>query len=169
MLATDNETTIGVFDHQDQARRAIMALKAAGFRDEQLGVASREWSKKFEGVSADDQNIATDGAVWGAAVGGGLGAVVGLVGSILVPGAVPIVAGSVLANMLLGGAAGAAGGAFGGPFIAMGLSETDAERHARHVAEGKTVLLIHAPERHQQARDILIAAGAYDDSMANKP
>lgn len=169
MLATDNKTTIGVFDHRDQAKKAIEALKAAGFRDEQLGVASRDWSKKFEGVSADDQNVAADGAVWGSVVGGGLGAVVGLVGSALVPGAIPIVAGQMLFNVLLGGAAGAAGGVFGGPFIAMGLSETDAERHAKHVAEGKTVLLVHAPDRADEARDILINAGAYDDSMANKP
>lgn len=166
MNATTLDTIVGVFDHQEQAVKAIDALKGAGFRSERIGVASRQWSQRFENVSSDDQKTASDGAVWGSVAGGGVGAALGLIGSVLLPGAIPIIAGSMLVNTLIGAAAGAAGGALGGPFIAMGFSEAHAAQYGKEVEAGKTVVLVQAPGDEDKAKKILVAQGAYDDSMA---
>jgi len=165
MLLSSTTTVPGIFDEKEQATRAIAALKKAGFSDGQIGVASREWSRKFQDVPVDEQHTAEHGAVTGAVVGGGLGATLGLVGALLVPGGIPILAGSALLSALGGGLAGAGAGAFAGPFIAMGLTEEDAQWHAEHVNQGKTVVLVHAPGRCEEARAIMVEYGAYDESM----
>ena len=82
-------TVVGIFEDQEQARQAIAALKQAGFRNEDIRVAAREWSAKLEGVRVDEQHTAEHGAVAGALVGGGLGAAAGLVGTVLAPPAAP--------------------------------------------------------------------------------
>ena len=80
-----------------------------------------------------------------------------------------VVAGGLLLSLLMGGAAGAAAGAFAGPFIALGMSESDAQEHARFVEQGKTVLLVYSPDRHDLASRIMVQQGAYDDSMSSSP
>ena len=170
MLSPVSKTTaLGIFDDRTQATKAIQALKNASFKDDDIGIASREWSKQFDSVGVSEQHVAENGAVAGAAYGAGLGAVIGLVGAILVPGAIPIVAGSALASAIFGGAAGAAGGAYAGPFIAMGLSDAEAQNHGRYIKEGKTVVAVYTPDRLEDARKILVREGAYDDAMATSP
>jgi hypothetical protein len=169
MTLSSPTTAVGVFDEQGQAAKAIQALKHAGFGLSQIGVASRELSQQLEGVRVDEQHAADKGAVTGALLGGSLGVALGLVGSVLIPGAIPILAGHALLSALGGGLAGAAGGVFAGPFIAMGFSEQDAQKHAHHVEQGRTVLLVYAPDRRDEARWIMVEHGAYDDSMAEGP
>jgi hypothetical protein len=165
MLLSSATTVPGVFDEREQAVKAIAALKEAGFTDAQIGVASREWSQKLAEVPVEEQHLAEKGAVAGVLVGGGVGALVGLAGAILVPGAIPIITGHALLSALGGGLLGASGGAFAGPFVALGFSEEEAQRHAQHIAQGKTIVLVHAPGRLEEARSILVAQGAYDESM----
>lgn len=168
MVAFEN-TVLGIFDDQRDATAAIEALKKAGFADRDIGVASREWSKQFQNVDVDEQHVAAKGAIGGSVIGGSVGAIAGLVGAMLVPGLIPVIAGETIVTMLLGGAAGAAVGAFAGPFVAMGFSESDAKAHAQHVAEGKTVVIVYAPDRKNEARSIMVANGAYDESMSSSP
>jgi hypothetical protein len=41
-METNQPTTVvGVFERRDQAERAVTALEAAGFRDDQIGLATR--------------------------------------------------------------------------------------------------------------------------------
>jgi len=169
MLTTSPTAALGVFDHPDQAKSAIEALKIAGFRDEQIGVASRLWSKRLQNLDADDQQVAERGAVAGSVIGGSVGAIFGLVGGMLVPGAIPIVAGQLLVSTLLGGAAGAAAGVFGGPFVALGLSEHEVKKHAQFIDQDKTVLIVYSPDRRDDAENIMIEQGAYDESMSSSP
>jgi hypothetical protein len=169
MTLSSATTAVGIFEDQEHARKAIEALKEAGFRDAQIGVASREWSRQLQDVPMDQQHVAERGAVAGALVGGGLGAAVGLMGAMLIPGAAPVVAGTALLSALGGGLAGAGGGVFAGPFIALGFSEHEARKHGRHVEEGKTALLVHAPNRQEEARAIMVEQGAYDESMDASP
>ncbi len=167
--STSTNTALGIFNDQTQAANAINALKNAGFKDDDIGVASREWSKHFDSVRVGEQQIAEKGAVNGAVLGASLGAAFGLAGAILVPGAIPVLAGGALVSALFGGAAGAAGGAYAGPFIAMGYSDAVSSEHSKYIEEGKTIVVVHAAERREDARKILVNAGAYDDAMANSP
>lgn len=169
MSLSSPTTVLGVFDDPAAAADAIEELHRAGFSDNNIGFASREWTKDLDVIDPNTQHIADEGAVKGTIIGGGVGAALGLVGAILVPGAIPIAAGGVIAGILLGAAAGAAGGAFAGPFIALGYSEEAAAEHAAHVNEGKTVVIVYAPDRRDEAHDILVKAGAYDESMSSSP
>lgn len=164
-------TAVGVFNTPADAEAAVRALKEAGFDDAQIGVASREWSQRFANVNVGDQHAAERGAVAGAAIGGGVGAVLGIAGAMLIPGAAPLVAGSLLVSALVGGAAGAAGGTFAGPFIAMGFSEDDAAEHGRAIEHGKTVLLVYESDRQRrdEARDVMVANGAFDSGASTSP
>jgi len=167
MILSSATITLGVFEKEEEARAAIAALKEAGFTDDQIGVASKRWSKDLEAVRVDRQHTAEKGAVRGSMVGSGIGAVLGLVGGILVPGVIPIVAGSAILGLLGGAAAGAAAGAYVGPFIALGLSKEEADFHAQHVEKGRTVVLVYSAERVDDARKIMVEHGAYDESMSN--
>src|SRR5262245_4139623 len=103
MLLSSPTTVPGIFETPEDAKKAIEALKRAGFTDDRIGVASREWTKKLEEVDVKDQHVAEKGAVVGALAGGGVGAALGLLGAVLVPGAIPIITGSALLSALGGG------------------------------------------------------------------
>jgi hypothetical protein len=162
-------TVVGVFEDQAHAAKAIPALKQGGFTDAQIGIASRELARQFEGVAVKEQHRTEHGALAGALVGGGVGAALGLAGAAFIPGVAPLLAGSLLLGALGGGAAGASVGVFAGTFIALGMSHEEAERNARHVEEGKAVLFVYAPGRQDEARAIMVDQGAFDESMAASP
>jgi hypothetical protein len=165
MLLASKTTVPGIFEDKQHAVQAIAALKRAGFTDGQIGVASREWTEKLREVPVEEQHTAEKGAVTGALVGGGVGAAVGLIGAVLVPGAIPIITGHILLSALGGGLLGASGGAFAGPFLALGFTEEESKRHAKHIEEGRVVVLVHAPDRPDDARSIMVENGAFDESM----
>ena len=169
MAIIKGTTVLGIFDDQAHALNAIKELRRAGFREDQLGLASRHWvADAPELAEVKLQQSAGEGAVAGAAVGGGIGAVAGAVAASVIPVAGPVLAGGLLAA--LGGAAlGAAVGTFAGPFIAIGMSEADAQHYAQHVEAGRTVVLVRTADRQDEARGLLERLGAYDDSMRAKP
>jgi len=157
---------IGVFNNQRDAVDAIRALRQAGFNDQQISLLAREWVPEVsDTVQVELQKRSEHGALTGAAVGGGIGAVAGAAAAALIPGVAPVVAGSLLLAALGGGALGAAVGTFAGPFLALGFSETSAHRYAQHLEAGRTVVVIQAGDREEEARSVLQQHGAYDDSM----
>src|SRR5262249_38595092 len=131
---------IGVFEDQQQALAAARELRQVGFAEEQIGLASRRWIEAVpESAQVQLQQEAGKGAAAGAVVGGGVGLAAGALAAGLIPGVGPALAG----GLLLGSTAlGAAAGTFAGPFVALGVSESDAQEYARHVEQGRTVVLV---------------------------
>jgi hypothetical protein len=170
MAIIKGTTVLGIFDDQNHALNAIRDLHRAGFREDQLGLASRHWvAEAPELAKVELQHRAGDSAITGAAVGGGLGAVAGGVAVSVIPVVGPVLAGGLLAGALGGAALGAALGTFAGPFVALGLSDYDAQSYAQHVEAGRTVVIVRTEDRKEEARDLLVRHGAYDDSMRAKP
>ncbi len=170
MSIIKGNTVLGIFEDQGHARQALQALRRAGFRDDQLGLAAREWiADAPDAAQVELQQTAGEGAVKGAAVGGSLGAIAGAVAVGLIPGVGPVLAGGLLAGALGGAALGAAVGVFMGPFVALGLPESDAQSYARHVEAGRTVVVVRTDDRQDEAVALLDRHGAYDDSMRVKP
>lgn len=170
MIAKRPLAVVGVFQDQAHAAEAIRALLAAGFAHEQLALLAREWQGDLPpNVRVDLQNAAAEGATVGAVTGSGLGAAVGLVGASLVPGVAPFLWGGLLLGVVSGAVAGATAGGFLGPFIAMEMSDAEARRHAGHIEAGRTVVVVRAPDRQEEARTILLKYGAYDDGMSAGP
>src|SRR5207248_1653453 len=70
-----------------------------------------------------------------------------------------VIGGGLLAGIIGGAALGAAGGTFVGPFIALEMEEEDARHYAREGDEGRTIVLVKAVERAEEARAIIRANG----------
>jgi hypothetical protein len=141
---TIGRVVVALFRDRSAAEGAIRDLKAAGFTNEQIGVATQDQigspSEKAVGTTGDEQ--VADGATAGVLTGGIVGGLVGLISSLLVPGVGPLVVGGVLASFLTGMGIGAAGGGLIGALVGMGVPESDAQYFNAGLREGRTLLTV---------------------------
>src|SRR2546421_818868 len=103
----ERATVIGVFATRAEAEAALRDLRAAGFKDDQIGMVARNASGKM--VDESGETYAEEGAAVGAVAGAGAGALVGwgvLTGAIPVIG--PVLALGTLGTILVNAAGGAA-------------------------------------------------------------
>jgi uncharacterized protein (TIGR02271 family) len=166
-MATKQRTTVvGVFEDRREADRAVADLKAAGFRDDQIGVAMRH-TEAAEGAKADDADDthAGTGAVTGVLTGLGLGALAGLgVLSGLIPVIGPAIAGGTLGVILSNAALGAGVAGLTGALIGAGIPEEEAQYYHGEFEAGRTIVTVNANGRFDEAHAILQRHGAYDMS-----
>lgn len=147
-------TVVGVFPGRAAAEGAIRELKAAGFSDEQIGVAMQDENEQRELLEGSGGQAA-EGAATGAVSGGVVGGLIGLLGSLLVPGLGPIVVGGVLASTLAGAGIGAATGGLIGALVGLGVPEEDARHFDLGLRAGGTLVTVDAGDRTVEALDIL--------------
>jgi uncharacterized protein (TIGR02271 family) len=158
-----------VFTDHSQARKAVHALKEAGFTENQIGVASAKRHTDAHGSATgdndDDDSYAGEGAIAGAATGAGIGALwgLGILAGIL-PAIGPAIAGGTLAVLLSSAAAGAAAAGLAGALIGMGLSREEAEFYEGELKSGRTIVTVNAGSRREEAMRLLRQFGAYDIS-----
>jgi hypothetical protein len=140
---TTGRTVVGLFGSRSEAEAAIRELKAAGFADSLIGVATSDGKASRDSVA-------------GSALGGGLlGGLLGLLGSLLVPGVGPLVVGGVLASTLAGAGVGAATGGIVGALAGMGVPEHDAEHFDQGLRQGGTIVTVDAGPRTREALVLL--------------
>ena len=156
---------VGIFEDQQHAVNAVHALTGAGFAPEQIVVVARDWKgHELPGPMVEAQHVADSGAVAGALVGASLGVAAGAVTS-LIPG----LGVAVIVLSAIGGLTGAAVGAYAGPFVALEMTEAEAEEHAKHIEQGRIVVVVKTAERQDEAEAIMVEHGAYDFSMTAQP
>lgn len=160
-------TIVGVFHDHEKARAAIRALKDAGFREDQIGVASSGHTglHATKGDDASDESYTGEGAMTGLAAGAGVGALWGL--GILagaLPAIGPAIAGGTLAVILSSAAAGAAAASLAGALIGMGIPKEEAEYYESELKAGRTVVTVNAAGRSSEALSIIQRFGGYDMS-----
>ena len=156
------ETVVGLFADLPAAERGIEALKAAGFSEQQIGVAVRDKQQQKD-LTEGTGSQAAEGAASGAMGGGVLGSVVGLlagVGALAIPGIGPIVAGGVLASTLAGAGIGAAAGGIIGALAGMGVPDEDARHFERGFQQGGVLVTVEAGGEVERVRQVLLAADA---------
>lgn len=156
------ETVVGLFFNGPDAERAIYALRNAGFKDEQIGVAVRDRSQRDD-LAGETGTKAVQGGAAGAVSGGVLGGVIGLLaglGVAAVPGIGPVIAGGVLGSMLAGAGIGAAAGGLAGVLIGMGIPEAEARHFERGFSKGGILITVYAGGRAREAREIMAHEGA---------
>ncbi len=158
-LDTTGRTVVGLFNDRRHAEAAIRDLKAAGFTEEQIGVAwqSTEGETHIVGEPQVGEGESHSGefAAKGAVSGGVLGGLVGLLGSLLIPGFGPVVVGGVLASTLTGAGLGAAAGGIIGALTGMGVPEPDAQHFDLGLRSGGTLVAVGAGNRTDEALVIL--------------
>jgi len=166
MAMQQRSTAVGVFEDRTHADRAVSDLRAAGFRDDQIGVAMRhsDGSEVPSSTSAGDSE-AVSGAVSGALAGMGLGALAGLgVLAGVIPVVGPAIAGGTLGVILSNAAAGAGIAGLAGALIGSGVPEDEANYYHSEFEAGRTIVTVQADGRYDDAAAILRRAGAYDMS-----
>lgn len=159
-------TVVGVFDDRSEADRAIDDLRHAGFRNDQIGVVTRDLHGKTvvrkEGEE-ETETRAASGALAGAVAGAGVG---GLVGLGVLAGVIPVVgpalAAGTLATILSNAAGGAAIAGLGGALIGWGVPEEHAKYYDSQLQAGRIVVTVHAGDRCEKARTILDSHGGYN-------
>lgn len=151
---TTSRTVVGLFARRRDAEAAIRDLKAAGFRDGQVGVALQDKEEQGDLLESTGATEA-EGAAAGAVSGGLVGGLIGLLGSLLIPGVGPIVVGGVLASTLTGAGIGAATGGVIGALMGLGVPETDARHFDQGLRLGSTLVTVDAGSRTPEALVIL--------------
>lgn len=152
MATTKRTTAVGVFVDREQAQKAVEALRQAGFREDQIGVAARDERRAGDG---EEETYAEEGAVAGAAAGAGLGSLwaIGIAAGAL-PAIGPIIAGGVLGSLLLAATGAAVGGLVGG-LVGLGIPERGAKYYEKELHSGRTIVTVKADGRYDEAAAIL--------------
>jgi uncharacterized protein (TIGR02271 family) len=166
MASTRKATIVGVFEDRARADQAIRDLRAAGFRDDQIGVASgRGETDTWAETKESGETHADTGALTGALTGAGLGALAGLgILAGIIPVVGPAIVGGTLGVILTNAAAGAGLAGLAGALIGAGVPEEEATYYEGELKSGRTIVTVHANGRAAEARSILTRHGAYDMS-----
>ena len=167
------ETVAGVFDDAGDAERALDALKAAGFRPDDVGVVARDRRP----VGAIDQDVpsqadadATGGLLAGGMIGGVAGWLIGAA-TLAAPGVGALFAAGALAAAVSGAGVGAAAGGLIAALAGAGVPEHEAAWYQERVHGGAILLTVRAPDRYEEARAILERHGGrgYADQGGKAP
>jgi uncharacterized membrane protein len=157
---------VGVYDHGDDAVRAIEELKARGYDREDISVVARD-KNEVESINTETGTKTDKGLAAGAATGGVLGGLTGLlagVGALAIPGVGPIIAAGPIVATLTGAAVGASAGGLAGALIGMGIPEDDANRFETEVKAGKILVLVDHDTEHTNASDSVGMTNATTDN-----
>jgi len=158
------QTVGALFANRSDAENAINALKARGFRGDQIGIAMRDRSEQGQLIE-DTGSKAAEGATTGAVSGGLLGGVVGFlvgVGALLIPGVGPVISAGILSTALgtagatavAGAGIGAAAGGIVGALVGLGIPEDEAKYFETGFRQGHVLVTVNAGGRVSEAVDV---------------
>jgi uncharacterized protein (TIGR02271 family) len=164
-----HQTVVGVFRDRSQAEQAVAELRQAGFRDDQIGIVTRDGDEKGSELQSDDKGShVTEGAVTGLAAGAGVGTLWGLgIMAGLLPAIGPVIAGGTLAAILASAATGAAAAGLAGALIGLGIPEHEANYYEGEFNEGRILITVKADGQYDRAYAIITRHGGYDYRSAS--
>jgi len=168
---TERMSVVGVFNNRRDAQAAVRDLKAAGFRDDEIGIVGPgdgDGHGAGHHGSVDGGTHAAEGAATGVAAGAGIGALwaVGIAAGLL-PAIGPVIAGGIFASILASAAGGAAVAGLAGALVGLGIPEDEAEYYENEFKSGRTVVTVKTTTRQDDARRILGQYSGYD--MESRP
>lgn len=162
-----------VFDTQEEAQRAIYALREAGASDSSLSVIVRHGNRTTttsgDGeLTDDDHRNLLRGILGGGALGAGLG-----IAALAIPGVGPLAAaGAIAASLapeaaLIGGAAGAALGTLNESLKKHGVSDEDIEYYGERIKGGGVFVSVASDSgiEPETARQILYRYGGHNSAQ----
>jgi Protein of unknown function (DUF3341) len=171
-MAGKNTSVFGIYTDMTRVDRAVDALKAAGFSNNDVSALfpDNQSSKDF----AHEKHTkapegATAGAGTGALLGGGLGWLAGI-GALAIPGLGPFIAAGPIMAALAGAGVGGAVGGLTGALVGMGIPEYEAKRYEGRVKDGGILLSVHSDtsDEIKRAKAILEGTGAQDISSTGE-
>src|SRR3984893_17249240 len=148
-MAGKNTAVFGIYPSAEHARRAVDALRTAGFMSPDISVLLPDTrsTKEFAHVKETKAPEGTAaGVTTGGVIGGTLGALAG-VGAVASAGVGPfIAAGAIMAGLAGLGVGGAVGGLVGA-LVGMGIPEYEAKRYEGRVKSDGALLSVHSIRR----------------------
>jgi uncharacterized protein (TIGR02271 family) len=160
-------TTVGVFESRAAAERAVAELKAAGYRDDQIGMVAKNASGKTVRTAGAGETNAEEGAAIGAVAGAAGGALVGAgIAAGVIPVIGPVLAIGTLGTILINAAGGAAVAGLAGALIGWGIPEEDAKYYESEVQAGRYLVTVDCGDRSADVRGLFTRHGGYDRSTA---
>jgi hypothetical protein len=153
-MAGKNTAVFGIYTDRSSVDRAVEALKAAGFSNNDVSALFPEnkGTKDFvHEKSTKAPEGATTGAGTGALLGGGLGWLAGI-GALAIPGLGPFIAAGPIMAALAGAGVGGAVGGLTGALVGMGIPEYEAKRYEGRVKDGGILLSVHSDRRRKGQR-----------------
>jgi hypothetical protein len=170
MTASGRSTVVALFDDRTHAERALEDLVQSGFPREQVGLAVRDAGPAVEPPPLDPGTKEGEGALTGVVAGSTLGGLVGAaLATGLIPGVGPVIAGGLLLGALGGAVTGAAGGGILGTLIGLNVPEHEARHFEQHFHSGRTLVVVHAGDRADEAAAVLRRHGGHDGSLPPAP
>src|SRR6202049_4724801 len=171
-MAGKNTAVFGIYTDRPTVDRAVEALKAAGFSNNDVSALFPEnkGTKDFaHEKSTKAPEGATTGAGTGALLGGGLGWLAGI-GALAIPGLGPFIAAGPIMAALAGAGIGGAVGGLTGALVGMGIPEYEAKRYEGRVKDGGILLSVHSDssDETKRAKEILQQTGAQDISSTGE-
>jgi hypothetical protein len=165
-MAGKNTAVFGIYPTYSATEAAVDALRAGGFRSEDVSVlfpenlgnkdlAHTKSTKAPEGAAA--------GGISGAVIGGTLGWLAGI-GAIAIPGIGPLIAAGPIVAALAGVGAGGAVAGVAGALIGLDIPEYEAKRYEGRVRSGGILLSVHTDDSEwtKRAKELLERTGAED-------
>ena len=163
-----------VFDHREEAERALSELRTAGVRDDSISIVGRG-DEHGRGEGRDDSDDEAKGdVVKGAATGAGAGALLGIA-ALAIPGVGPLVAAGAIAGSAIpaaaaiGGGAGLAAGSVAGLLSDHGVDEEDSKYYEDRIHQGGIFVSVRADDAGipvDRAREILFRNGGHSASRS---
>ncbi len=133
---------VGVFDDTRMAQAAVEELRRVGFREDQIGVVTRDAAAGEHGATIKEGTGShwEEGAAIGAAAGAGIGALwaVGMATIALPPILPAVLVSSWLVSILASAASGAAIAGVAGALIGLGIPEDEATYYEGEFHSGRT-------------------------------
>jgi len=161
-------TTVGLFETRAAAEKAIADLRAAGYKDDHIGLVAKDASGKTVRTDGAGETHAGQGAAIGAAAGAAGGAAIGagiLAGVIPVIG--PVLAIGTLGTILLNAVGGAAIASIAGALVGWGIPEEDAKFYEGEVKAGRYLVTVDSGDRAADTKAVFARHGGYDRSTAS--
>lgn len=166
------KAVLGLVDTTAQAERAVGALKAQGFRNEDISALFPDTTGTRD-FAHENNTKAPEGAVVGASAGGLVGGTLGLlagIGALAIPGVGPLIAAGPILAALSGMAAGSAVGGLAGGLVGLGIPEVEAKQYEGKIQSGNILLSVHVDDNdwRAKAKEILTAHGATDIAVVGE-
>ena len=167
MSTTLGNVVVGIFDNCDHAHLVINELRAAGFRDAELGVLTSFHRTFPHGLDnpipfVDEEKVeVSPDATTGARVSGVVGSIGALtLATLMIPGFGPMLVGGFFAMLGLGMVGGAMAGGLICSLVGIGVPERHTHQIEQAILAGRPVVSVRTAHRQQEAAAIMDRNGA---------
>jgi hypothetical protein len=165
------KSVYGIYGTRLMAEEAVEAMRAAGFRAEDISVLLPE-NVGTKDIGYEKHSKAPEHAAVGGTAGGVVGGILAWligIGVISIPGIGPFLAAGPIMTVLAGFGAGSVLGGLAGALTGVGIPEYEAKRYEGRIRSGAALVSVHCDTDvwTARAKEMLSHTGAEDISVAS--